>query len=204
MNKVASIFLGEAIAEMIASDISILMPAKKRVICEGDGIASNGYFLERAKKFACAAGKPTKQWLPVFTHEWNHYRQWKEGSEVFKAVSAQEELRFFNWLTLKVEMPVDQVRVLAQKLQAIEYDCELRTLATIKNRGLDKIIDVDTYARNASSYVMFYSVITELRKWYVVAPYEVLKITNRLGNKLWSPSDPLPKWYIGAVKEYCF
>lgn len=132
-----------------------LYPARK--VIGDDGTESGGFFCEETKTIAVGCGGSGDAWLGILLHEYCHLTQWVEDSPLWRGCSDD----MWRWLAGKrVKNPAAAVR----SVQAVEEDCERRTIRLI--RELDAPIDVERYTRSANAYLHFHNVIRDKRKWY--------------------------------------
>lgn len=136
--------------------VAVLMQPNK-VVRGDDGFASGGYFDSDARVLAVATDRPTEVWLGVLLHEYCHLTQWVEDQPSWRAYGNE----MWDWLAGKrVRNPAELVR----SVQAVEEDCERRTIRMIQE--LDAPLDLERYTRAANAYIHFHNVILETRKWY--------------------------------------
>ena len=137
-----------------------------------------GYFDANDKKLVVAIGKPLDEWFDVFVHEYCHFEQWTEGIDLWnkcvlrEGVDALDDIlqHFKGELELTPEQVDEYLHVTAQ----LERDCELRVLAKAEQYGLP--IDINQYAKEANSYIVFYYAMKELKSWCKTPPYEIDEI----------------------------
>lgn len=158
-----------------------------------DGITCSGYFdgggPDTHPLLAVATGGPQDKWLGTLLHEYSHLTQWAEGAPVWLAGSDA----WADWLEGK---RVSGIKAKIATARELEADCERRTVRLA--RELQAPIDLDRYIRGANSYVHFYNVMAEKRKWYAKGrgPYdvpEVLEAANPALDRDYSKT-PKPLW----------
>ena len=94
-----------------------------------------------------------------FIHEYCHFLQWKEYSDVWKN-GRNAWIAFISYLNGNSKY-FSKNQLL--KIQHLELDCEKRVLAEIKNNKLK--INVKNYIKEANSYIYSYNLILENRKF---------------------------------------
>lgn len=153
--------------------VSVLLSPDATV--ETNGFQSGGYFCGDSKTLAVAAGSQDQdKWLGTLLHEYCHLTQWIEGQPAWLAYRSD----MWDWLGGKrIRDPEDAVST----VQALEADCERRTLRLARELGAP--LDLEKYARAANAYLHFHNTIRETRKWYRngMGPYlrpDVLALCN--------------------------
>lgn len=136
--------------------VAVLLQPESRV--DGnDGVPCGGYFDGDAKVLAVATGRDTQVWLGTLLHEYCHVTQWVESQPLWRAYDEG----MWRWLDgNRVRDPEKAVR----SVQALEEDCERRTIRLIQELGAP--VDLERYVRGANAYIHFHNVLLETRKWY--------------------------------------
>lgn len=150
---------GEVVAEIarrtLAFGVTLTLSPDTHV--EAEGVRCGGYFCDATKVLAVATGRHDDSWLGVLLHEYCHLTQWVENGPVWRAYGAG----VWDWLAgKKLANPKAAMRA----VQAVEEDCERRTIRLIGEMGAP--IDLDRYARAANAYLHFHNVMLDKRKWY--------------------------------------
>lgn len=153
---------------------------------------TTGYFDDVPEPIlACAIGKPEEEWYQILVHESCHMDQWKEKSEAWKSIDIQNMRadqimdKWLGGMEFEDSLIKDSIRI----MQAVELDCEIRSVEKIKK--LDLPIDIPQYIKKANSYLYLYSAILHTRKWPDVAPYEVPEIVQEM-----------PESFLDKVEDY--
>jgi hypothetical protein len=154
--------------------VSVLLSPEPTVDC--DGRWTQGWFDGEGKKLVVGTGCDEQKWLGTLLHEYSHLTQWIEKAPVWLACDKVSNMD--DWLDGKRVHAPGQMIAATRELEA---DCERRTIRLIQE--LDAPVDLERYARGANSYVHFYNIIAETRKWYALGrgPYsvpEVLAVAN--------------------------
>lgn len=113
----------------------------------------DGYFLaEKQFKEIRVAGK-NRNWLNVLAHEYCHFLQWLETSEaeLKKESAAQFIVHEVSTGYTTRRWTKRQVTNAFKTIQAMERDCEIRTVRLLKEWGIP--FNVDQYIRRANLYV---------------------------------------------------
>ncbi len=180
-------FLEIAFQEMKRAKVKIVITTFKYVKLS-DSVKCNGYFCGEyddgyQAEFAISVGKPLSKWLPVFIHEYCHFKQWMENSKCWRAFDKfenNEENLLFDWV-LDREMVAD-VKMLKKVLKVtreVELDCERRVIKMIEKYNLP--LNKTLYSKRAGAYIMFYNYMFKHRTWYKIGrePYnnkELMKL----------------------------
>ena len=106
-------FLGKTITELLEHGVEVNLSNKDHVIIRHCDAKVNGYFIDRPTlSFGVAAGLPVEEWLPVYVHEFNHFRQWVEKEPIYLDAFI-DEIEAFDyideWVTDKRELSEEQV-----------------------------------------------------------------------------------------------
>lgn len=130
----------------------------------------NGYFVDMPKRtFAVAMGKSLEQWLPVYVHESSHMDQcieespaWKERLVPGTIFEALDMIQL--WVDRKIELTETQLSDYIHRARNMEWDCERRSAAKIRESSLP--LDERAYIQKANSCLYFYTAMKELRSRY--------------------------------------
>lgn len=203
-NKIEE-FIGKAIVELLDNKVGIQLLRKRRVqFGDKKEDLSNGFFNDKPLEFACAMSKPQKDWIPIFLHEFCHFRQWKEQVKVWTDLGKYNaEDKLWDWLDGKENLSKIELKRVAMIVRDMELDCEKRVVKLVNKYGLD-CIKVSEYVRAANSYVLFYNVLIKTKKWYITAPYECKQILDTVPDKFLDNYNCLPDRYETMVMKYCF
>lgn len=136
--------------------VSVVLSPHNYVLCEG--IKVSGYFDPDEQNPVLAVGWNHPRRLGVLLHEYSHLTQWVERTPLW--VEA-EDVKWDEWLSGK-KIPKVREQIVASR--ELEADCERRAVRLI--RELEAPIDIADYCRAANSYVHFYNILADVRKWY--------------------------------------
>lgn len=154
-------FLEHTLIIAIKNGIELNLPDAPEVEYPGtSGIMCAGYFT--GTKFACAMGKPTEEWLPIFAHESCHMDQYLEDPIKWKEYDIIDQID--PWLEGKIELTPEQLKEVIDKVIELELDCERRTVAKIYEWELE--LDLNEYIKRANAYLFFYRFVQLTRTWY--------------------------------------
>jgi len=202
MNIVIRDFIGKSLMEMIENNVNLKLLYKNRVNIPNDNNFLNGYFNDYPLEFSCAMLKPQKEWIPIFLHEYCHFKQWKEKSILWEDLKKIQN-KLWKWIDHKIELDSEELREVISITINIELDCEKRVVKLIKKNKLN-YINIEEYINSANTYIGFYHILEENRKWYIKAPYEFKKIRNTMPNVFLNNYDVLPVRSIDLVNKCCF
>jgi len=130
-----------------------------------DGYHTLGHFDEEGPSLVCAAKRP--DWVSVFAHESCHMDQWAEQSYFWRrSLVAGVDVGNIVWLWTqkKIELTLEQLRDYTARIRDIEWDCEKRTVAKIREFGLSE--DVATYTQQANAYLYSITLKANYRMWH--------------------------------------
>jgi predicted DNA-binding transcriptional regulator len=144
-------FFELAYEDLKESDIKISFKMRKRIKLGDDWCG--GFF--DGKELAVAINHPNA--AEIFTHEYCHYRQFKDNSPLWEAVQRNNIFSFIEkglfgkkwWSTI-----YDTI--------SLERDCEMRVLEI--NREFN-LFDEVTYTKNANAYLYFHQYVFVNRSW---------------------------------------
>lgn len=164
-------FTCKVVSELIQDKFSILIHQAKDVNNYG------GYFDYSTKEFVVAM--KNKMGFEILIHEYCHYLQWKEDRKYFLKLVKDCGI-IFDWLDGKFYKK-SIIESATRGVMELEWDCEKRSVDTIKKYKLD--VNVEDYCRSANSYILFYHMVKENRQWYKKSPYNT-KLVNSMSSHL--------------------
>ncbi len=159
----------------IRHGVSLVISDQPYVPYPGSSMDVSGYFIDRPRReLAVGTGKPVEEWLPTFVHESCHMDQWAEDAPVWNRVMVEgrEAVDWLDeWVNGREDLPCS-LQELADRVRAVELDCERRVVSRILEYGLP--IDVSEYAQKGNAYCYYYDHLILRRGWYEPgqAPYE--------------------------------
>jgi hypothetical protein len=118
-----------------------------------------GWFDSQKKQFVCCMDNYLG--LEILVHEYSHFLQWKNNKKYFNRLNKSTTM-FFDWIDGE-EYSQKEINSACEKSIELEYDCELQAIKLIKEYKLD--IDLEVYIKAANSYLLFYNIVKEKRKW---------------------------------------
>jgi len=196
-------FIGYAISRLATKRVTVIFENSTSVHSVREHIDCSGFFDDKLKVLAVACKKARRDFFPVFVHEYYHFIQWELKQENFTNLSQNQELEFALWKWLDGEL--DDLSLAEKSLrehQAMELDCERRTIKAIENFGLS--IYVEDYIKAANIYVLFYNVLLKTKKWYDYPPYENEEIVGMIPSVLMDTYITTPPEIERAIINNCY
>ncbi len=150
---------------------------------ENDGDKFGGWFDADNKELHCAfPDKIQTKYVELLVHESCHMDQWIENTKYWTIERRNNSLTEV-WKILKGEK-VDKLKYHLKNVQMMEAECEKMSIQKIKDYDLG--INIERYAMKANSYLLFYSVLVETKKWTDYPPYKFKDIWRGLPDKILS------------------
>lgn len=171
-------------------------------------IQVSGYFDSVSYELAVATGKDFNEWVEILLHESCHLDQHVENIDLWK------ETEFYTvdvytlldlWLNNTIELKPKVLNNIVRIIINLERDCDTRTVAKIKEYGLDKYIDLDRYIKKSNAYHLSYAAVKVLRKWNKPsqAAYQVEEVLQ-LFPKTFSKKYTITSEQLKKLKKYCY
>lgn len=164
--ETTKLFIGDTIKRANANNcrVKLLERPVVYIFPQAKKFPISGYFDEDSLVVACGAqlyGKG-KNWVSIMAHESCHLDQsiddkaiWDQGDSVGP---------FDEWCTGQIDLTPRDLLMHMKNVQALEHDCEIRTIE--KMQKYDLPINIKTYARQANTYIWFYTAVAMKRKWF--------------------------------------
>ena len=193
MNKRVEQFLKDKTLELIKNGFGVKIHSTKLVHDPDCGISSGFFCADRTKELQVAIGRPQREWVPIFVHEYCHFLQWQEDSKEWRDNNRAYEVcgNLWSWLAGHEEITKTNLQKLKVSCQALEQDCDKRAVKLIQEEELP--IDIEDYIQTSNAYILFYNICVEERCWYGKSPYS----DNRIKDMM--PAKFLPKSKWGRV-----
>lgn len=201
-------FLAETIIELLEHGVDVNLSSKNFVLIRHCDSKVNGYFIDRPTwAFGVAAGFPIEEWLPIYVHEFNHFRQWREEEPVYLEALIDEVEGFDyldEWINGTRDLSDDQVHDYITRAREMEADCERRTYRMIQEYGLP--INLDEYAQKANSYIHFYNYIEANKTWYKLGrePYRTPEVYRKMNTTVDDDFATVNPAYLDLYAAHCF
>lgn len=167
-----------------------------------------GFFTEHPDLILCVAtGKPRNDWLPVLAHEYSHFRQWVDGSEVWQSniyEGVDGEGLIDNWIHHRIELHPKKLEEYVITTLGVELDAEKRAVEYIKGFALP--IEEQEYIQRANASLMYYGFIPQIRRWFDYNPFEIKEVYSEMPPGFLAQDDylDLPQYYVDLYNQYCF
>lgn len=187
-------------ADAIKHNITTIFLKQKNVLL--GNIECSGYFDDEKRLIAVAMDHPEDFWFSILIHEYMHMKQWIENSPLWIDMDGADD-DMDEWLGGKDFSPEELARMI-NSVQAIEADCERRSLDFIKEHNITQIDPIE-YAKKANSYVYFYCLIAERRKFYDSdkKPYMIEEVWSQMPDHFDNDYTILPDNYRELFNKYC-
>jgi hypothetical protein len=197
-------FLENTQREMRENGVTLLLEKNQSHILLPDGTYCNGYFEDDPEMvFVVAMGKDIKKWLPVYIHEYCHYRQCIEGAPVWRTPAWEGHDEFWEeWFENGKKYPQEVIDRYINVSMAVEADCERRAVKLLEENDLG--ISVEEYSQKANSYIHFYNFIRLRRKWYTAnkEPYSIEDVWSQFNTTI-DDDFSISYEYIDLFEKHC-
>lgn len=148
-------FLKDLRVQCHVNNIKLKM-VRAKTVDVGGGLRTCGYCDGKT----IAVAKKNKHWLSVLVHESCHLDQYLEGSDLWDRESVFGNNILDAWLLGK---QVSHLRKAINRIQALELDCEKRSIWKIGYYDLP--INTITYIQKANAYILYYNYVYETGIW---------------------------------------
>lgn len=151
-------------------------------------------------------GKINSDWIKLFIHESCHMDQDVEKSDIWSASVIGDTNAFSivdEWLSNIIELSPTQIEKYIDIMQAIEIDCEKRSVQKIKKYKLK--IDIKQYIKEANAYIYFYEALKETRQWTKPGkgPYRIPQVVE-LCPDTFQKNYKENREVIELIKKHCY
>lgn len=200
-------FIEKAIVELTNSGITVNLVNEEVVgLNRSDKEKCEGFFSDDTKKILSVATKhPFKKWSLVFLHEYCHVQQYIKKTKRWLALdlpnNSTADVEISQWLCGK-KLRRRDVKKYIRIIQRMELECEKMVVRLIKKNKLE--VDIDEYIRGANSYVLFYNVFLNKKKWYKRPPDISKKIKELMPNKFIKNISRITKEFEDVVIQECY
>ena len=163
-----------------SNNIGLFLYNQKYIVDEGDKFG--GWFDPVKKELHCSFPSPMqRKYVELLVHESCHMDQFLNKSPKWTIEQNFNSLTiFWEWLQGKEATHISSH---LKNVQLMEAECE--QLAVQKIIDLDLSLNIEQYIQKANSYLLFYSVLKETKKWCDYPPYKFKEIWQQM------PSDKI-------------
>ena len=171
------------------------------------GFPCSGYFVDYVNPtLAVAMGKPKEEFAMVIVHESCHMDQWIEKSPPWNNnfIDGKESVDYIDEGLSGKEFTPEELDNFIRRSIEVESDCERRTIEKAKSYNLP--INIEEETQKANSYILFYSMLKEVRKWNVSgkAPYQIKEVWSQMPKTFDMDYYNVPENLKELYLKYCF
>ena len=163
-----------------SNQIGLFLYDQKFLLDDGDKFG--GWFDPNKKELHCSfPTKLQKKYVELLIHESCHMDQFLNKTPKWIQERNSDSLTiFWDWLKTQEKININQHLL---NVQLMEAECE--QLAVQKIIDLDLGINTNQYIQKANSYLLFYNILKETKKWCDYPPYRFKEIWTQM------PSDKI-------------
>jgi hypothetical protein len=201
--------IGKITSDLIDNHINIRFE-NKYLIEDPDCLSCSceGWFAEGKKELVIATKRSREEFIHLLTHEYSHFLQWQQGSDLFKK-SGHSELILNNYLDGKKVEEKTLIKNL-KIIQKMELECEQMAIELLEKYDFPYMYNSiennrECLIKQANSYLYFYSMIPYLKGWYITPPQTIKKIIENMPSVFLNidhitPTEPMIKLYQECMK----
>mgnify|MGYP001062156468 CR=1 FL=1 len=145
-------YFKDAVEDLISNNIDLHFSRTAKVDDCG------GYFCPVSRQLKVATWNSA--WFVTFIHEYNHFKQWKQGTKLW---SAAEDLEFFEDFAPKHVLSV----------QLMEQECDKMSWKDIKKYNIES---TENYISKSNAYHVSYLNMVEKKAWVKRSPYRFKEV----------------------------
>ena len=192
----------DCLVDLTSDNIELRLTHDTHVTADGEKDKSSGYWDDTYINpiLCCSVSGKVDEWMPVFVHEYNHYRQWKEKSKEWKQT---DKLCTNDTYVRIIEGGMDQIGIDAyfNAMRDLELDCEKRTVSLLKKYKIQ--IDTKDYIKKANAYIHFYNYMKQYKRWYPdnKEPHLTPEIYNKCSCRFYKSYDNIPKELLTVYQK---
>ena len=167
----------------------------------------SGYFVDYGKpELGVAIGRPVEVWSATLAHESSHMDQWLEKSKYWTGnyIDGKEAVDYLDEWISGTEYTTEEIDTYVKAAIGVEWDCERRTVQKIKEYNLP--LDPIEETQKANSYILFYTLLKETRKWNKPgkAPYLIKEVWSHMPKTFDMDYSVVPENLKELYLKYCF
>lgn len=151
-------FIGSKVQELIQQGISVYLT-------NGQSINKKyaGSFDSQAKTLKVAMCQTGAYSMYTFLHEYAHYIQFRDKTELFKQLQMEGTDTYMRWLNREVTLSKAEIENAFKNVLALEHDAEVMAVSMVSTHNLP--LDINEMSRRANCNLLFYSWTRIKRQW---------------------------------------
>ena len=175
-------FIQQVIEECIKYKITLIFSNTDKVCSKNEdpAFASAGYFSDQDKELVVASH--SYRWIEMLVHEYSHFCQWKERKFFANQNWVDKQNSFWLWLEGRISLSNEDLDEVIDAAVSCEIDCERRAVKTLSKLSGYRA-RIRPYIKTANTYLYFYGLVRELRKWFIVIPSSSNRIYSFIPDK---------------------
>lgn len=173
-------FIAQLKKDCKSNQIGLYLYDQKFLIDDGDKFG--GWFCPNKRELHCSfPNKLQTKYVELLVHESCHMDQFINQTPKWVKEQDNDSLSiFWEWLKNPTKININQHLL---NVQLMEAECEQLSIQKIID--LDLGINIQQYIQKANSYLLFYTVLKETKKWCDYPPYKFKEIWKQM------PSDKI-------------
>lgn len=176
-------FFGLAVKEMLEYDVSLSIRKRTKLSKYALNTFDPGVQNKNSMLTILNFGYDWNTLFNIFIHEYAHFLQWKDKSDIFEYGLLSLDLldRYCDNDPLVTTFHEYDL----WRIQNLEIDCEKRVLELNKRCRLN--IDLDTYIRQSNAYIYSYRYVMESKNWGIFkTDFDHNDVINLMPKKLFT------------------
>ena len=173
-----------------------------KLLIASDGSLCQGYWEDsdaRSPILICSLTGSIKEWGQIFVHEFAHFQQWKEKSDIWKKArkyTINDQHSVIN------NKPISKKRILNYLANSmlLELDAEKRAVKLFKKYNVP--IDLKAYIKGANLYVFFQLYLYHYRDWSNTFPSDIPELMKLVKPTFYRSYNKIPKALFKGFQKY--
>lgn len=151
-------FIGSKVQELIQQGISVYLT-------NGQSINNKyaGSFNSEAKTLKVAMGQPDVYSMYTFLHEYAHFIQFRDKTELWDHLHSEGTDTYVRWLNREITLSKAEIESAFRNVVALEHDAEVMAVSMVSTHNLP--LDIKDMSRRANCNLIFYSWTRIKRQW---------------------------------------
>ena len=169
----------DCIIELQTHNVRLEFSKKQRIKLLNDNSLCHGYWDDTDPKkpiLACSIKGPVEEWGPIFAHEFGHFQQWRDRTDIWKnnnKITAYDQYAIINNFPISEKKLIKAINCFIN----IELDAEKRAVKLFKKYNIP--IDIEQYIKGANLYIFFQRYLYWYRKWcQSQPPYKIPELLS--------------------------